>query len=322
MLYINAGDIVKILSLREAVDAIEQALLVMSKKQFFMPERFHIAKDNNTLLLMPCFTEKYFGTKLVSVFPDNVKKDKPVIYGNMVLNNGDTGEVAAIIDGAKLTAVRTGAVGGLGVRYLAAETSTSLAIIGAGVQGVHQAVFACSEADISKVYVYDFKEENIKFLKEQVNLLHKNVDVQKVGSPLEAIEKSDIVITATNSLEPVIPDNKELLENKTFIGIGSYKPEMREFSKSLFELADKVFVDTMVAKKESGDLATPIKENWIKDDQVVEIADLVAGKILVDKKITETRIFKSVGMGLFDLIAAQAFFEKAVKLNIGQKIII
>ena len=322
MLYINANDIVKILSLRETVDAIEQALFVMSKKQFFMPDRFHITQDNNTLLLMPCFTEKYFGTKLVSVFPDNVKKDKPVIYGNMVLNIGDTGEVAAIIDGAKLTAMRTGAVGGLGVRYLAAESSTSLAIIGAGVQGVHQAVFACSEADISRVYVYDFKEENIKFLKEQVNIRHKNVDVQKVGSPLEAIEKSDIVITATNSLEPVIPDNKELLRNKTFIGIGSYRPEMREFSKSLFELADKVFVDTMVAKKESGDLATPIQENWVKDDQIVEIADLVAGKILVDKKITETRMVKSVGMGLFDLIVAQALFEKAIKLNIGQKIII
>ena len=322
MLYINAGDIVKILSLREIVDAIEQALLVMSEKQFFMPDRFHIAKDNNTLLLMPCFTEKYFGTKLVSVFPDNVKKDKPVIYGNMVLNNGDTGEVAAIIDGAKLTAMRTGAVGGLGIRYLAAESSTNLAIIGAGVQGVHQAVFACSEADISKVYVYDFKEENIKFLKEQVNIRHKNVDVQKAGSPLEAIEKSDIVITATNSLKPVIPDNKELLRNKTFIGIGSYKPDMREFPKSLFELVDKVFVDTMVSKKESGDLATPIKENWIKDDQIIEIADLVAGKISVDKKIAETRIFKSVGMGLFDLIVAQALFEKAIKLNIGQKIII
>ncbi len=93
------------------------------------------------------------------------------------------------------------------------------------------------------------------------------------------------------------------------------------FSKSLFDLADTVFVDTMVAKKESGDILTPIKETWIKEDQVMEIADLVAGKVSVDKKIKETRVFKSVGMGLFDLIVAQTLFEKAVKLNIGQKII-
>ena len=321
MLYINASDIVKILSLHEMVDSIEKALLLMSKKQFFMPERFHIAKGNNTLLLMPCFTEKYFGTKLVSVFPDNVQKGRPVIYGNMMLNIGDTGEVAAIIDGAKLTAMRTGAVGGLGVRYLAPEKSRSLAIIGAGVQGTHQAIFACNEADISKIYVYDLKEENIKFLEQQLNIWHKNVSVKKVESPLEAIEKSEIVITATNSLEPVIPDNKDLLKNKTFIGIGSYKPDMREFSKSLFDLADIVFVDTMVAKKESGDIATPLQESWIKDDQVIEITELVAAKVLVDKKTEKTQVFKSVGMGLFDLVVAETLFEKAVKLNIGQKII-
>ena len=321
MLYINASDIVKILSLHEIVDSIEKALLIMSKKQFSMPERFHIPQGNNTLLLMPCFTDKYFGTKLVSVFPDNVQKEEPVIYGNMILNIGDTGEVVAIIDGAKLTAMRTGAVGGLGVRYLAPEKSRSLGIIGAGVQGMHQAVFACSEADISKIYVYDLKEENIKYLEQQVNIWHKNVNVQKVEYPLEAIEKSEIVITATTSLEPVIPDNKELLKNKTFIGIGSYKPDMREFPKSLFDLADIVFVDTMVAKKESGDIATPIQESWIKDDQIIEIADIVAKKVSVNKKAEKTQVFKSVGMGLFDLIVAQALFEKAVKLNIGQKII-
>jgi len=270
---------------------------------------------------MPCFTEKYFGTKLVSVFPDNSKKNKSVIYGNMVLNHGDTGEVAAIIDGAKLTAMRTGAVGGLGVRYLAPPNSKTLAIIGAGVQGLHQAVFACKEADISKIYVYDHKEENIRFLEKQVNKWHKNIEVKKAESSVEAIEKSDIVITATTSSKPVIPDNKELLKNKTFIGIGSYKPDMQEFSKSLFELADIIFVDTMVAKKESGDLLNPLQKGWVKDHQIVEIADLVAGKINVDKKKSRTQVFKSVGMGLFDLILAQVFFEKALKLDIGQKII-
>ncbi|MCP3899559.1 MAG: ornithine cyclodeaminase family protein, partial [Desulfobacteraceae bacterium] len=210
---------------------------------------------------------------------------------------------------------------GLGVRYLAPENSQSLAIIGAGVQGVHQAVFACSEADISKVYVCDHDEEKIRFLGEQVNKAHKNIDVIKVKSPTDAIEKSDIIITATNSSVPVIPDNKELLKGKTYIGIGSYKPDMREFPEALFELANIVFVDTMVAKKESGDLVKPLEKGWIQDDQVVEIASLVAGKVNVDKNVKRTQVFKSVGMGLFDLIVAQALFEKAVKLNIGQKII-
>jgi len=321
MLYINANDIEKILSLKQLVDALEKALLIMSKKQFTMPDRFHISQGDNTLLLMPCFTEKYFGTKLVSVFPENVRKDKPVIYGNMVLNFGDTGEVAAIIDGSKLTAMRTGAVGGIGIRYLAPDKSKNLAIIGAGVQGIHQAVFACCEAEISNIFVFDFKDEHIQLLKEQVDKWHKNIVVHKSESARHAIEKSDIVITATTSSKPVIPDDKDVLKNRTIIGIGSYKPDMREFPESLFKLTSTIFVDTMVAKKESGDLLTPLENNWVKNDQIVEIADLVAGKVFVDKKTSETRLFKSVGMGLFDLIVAQTLFEKALELNIGQKIL-
>ncbi len=325
MLYINANDIENILSLQEFVDAIEKALTIMGKKQFFMPERTHIHQKNNTLLLMPCFTDQYFGTKLVSVFPDNAEKGKPVIYGNMILNKADTGEATAIIDGAKLTAMRTGAVGALGIRYLMSEsdkkTSKNLGIIGAGVQGVHQAIFACSETKISKIYVFDFKEKNIRSLKKQVNLHHENIIVQKAETPVQLIENSGIIITATNSFTPVIPDNKDLLKNKIFIGIGSFKPDMMEFSKSLFEVADIIFVDTMIAKKESGDLVTPLQKNWINDNQIIEIASLVSGKISINDKKQGTKVFKSVGMGLFDLIIAQKLYEKAIESNMGQKVI-
>ncbi len=320
MLYLNASDMEKILSLSEVVDVIEKALLIMAKKQFFMPDRFHVNHGENTLLLMPCFTKKYFGTKLVSVFPENIKKNKPVIYGNMVLNHSDTGEAAGILDGAELTAIRTGGVGGLGIRYLAPDKACTLAIIGAGVQGRHQAASACTQADISEIFVFDFKEENVELLREHIGLQHSCVKVQRVDSPLKAVENSDIVITATTSTEPVIPDQKEMLKGKVFIGIGSYQPGMREFPKSLFALTDTVFVDTMVAKKESGDLVIPLKNNWIKNEKIIEIADLVSDKVMIDKTRTETQVFKSVGMGLFDLIVAQALFEKAEKLNIGQKI--
>ncbi len=66
MLYLNANDIVKILSIHEAIDAIEEALIIMNKEQFFMPQRFHITQENNTLLLMPCFTKEYFGTNVMN----------------------------------------------------------------------------------------------------------------------------------------------------------------------------------------------------------------------------------------------------------------
>jgi len=134
MLILNQEDLLRAVSREEMVDCVEKAVLVYEEKDFNMPDRMCVEYGKNSLLLMPCFTEKSMGTKLVSLFPENEKKDLPVLFGVMVLNDGETGRPLAVLNGSALTALRTGAVGGAGIRHITSEKAKSLGIVGAGVQ--------------------------------------------------------------------------------------------------------------------------------------------------------------------------------------------
>ena len=107
-----------------------------------------------------------------------------------------------------------------------------------------------------------------------------------------------------------------MLRGKHFIGIGSYKPAVREFPRALYNLLETIYIDTDHALKESGDLIVPLQEKWITKDQIKTL-----GKYIIKPTPrSETTFFKSVGMALFDVCAAKLIYEKATQKGRGQKI--
>jgi ornithine cyclodeaminase len=144
-----------------------------------------------------------------------------------------------------------------------------------------------------------------------------SVTISPVNSSNELLRKSEIIVCATSSNHAVLPDDADLLKGKHFIGIGSYKPNMREFPDSLFSLIDNAWVDTPFAAKESGDLATPLANHLIQEKQVKTISNLVANNKYDNSKTT---FFKSVGMALFDVLVAEHMYKKAIKKNIGTQL--
>jgi ornithine cyclodeaminase/alanine dehydrogenase-like protein (mu-crystallin family) len=286
------------------VSAMEQAFIDTAKGVVEVPQRVHIDRGPNTLLLMPCFGSTYFSTKLVSVFPNNILKKEPMIYGSVVLNDGQTGKPLAVMDGSKLTAMRTAAVGALGIKYLAPLEASNLGIVGLGIQGFHQALFACQQRSIKTLRIMDHSGEVVARFSERFNTFYPEIKVIPCNSSEELCKASEIVITATGSHQPVVPSRE--LKGKTVVGIGSYKPDMREFPDSFFEELEQVFVDTPVALEETGDLLEPLKKGIINKDQVVPLWDLIMDKVKVRG---ETRFFKSVGMAAFDLYGAKLVFE-------------
>ena len=314
MLILNQKQIESLLSRSEVLEVIEEAFTIFQEGNFDMPDRMHAHYNNITLLLMPCFTSQYFGTKLVSVNPKNQAVGKPSIYGNMILNDSETGEPLALLNGAALTAVRTGAVGATGMKYISKESSESVGIIGTGTQGFTQALFACAVRPIKKINVFDLDD---KKLTEFINKLQKKlpeIEFNGMNSSEELVKKSDIIVCATSSENPVIPNDRNLLKDKCFIGIGSYKPNMREFPDALFSQITKVWVDTPFAATESGDIASPLENNLLQKNQVNTISNLVANK---QYDQAGTTFFKSVGMALFDVVVAEYLYKKAIKENIG-----
>ncbi len=294
---------------------MEQAYALDLSGEFEMPPRMHVNHEGNTLLYMPCFTGSIFGTKVLSLFPANADKGEPVIQGLVLLNDHETGAPLALLDGAKLTAVRTGAVGGVAVRHITPENAAAVGLIGAGVQGFHQVLFACSARNIKRVFLYDLNSEKLADLAEKLQVALPGTAVIISSSVENLLEASEIIITATPATAPVLPDDQELLRSRHYIGIGSYKPEMREFPAALYNLVDKVYIDTEHGLEESGDLITPLNKGWIKPGQIVKLGKVIGGK--VPGGTGGTTLFKSVGMALFDIIVSELIYRNALKNKIG-----
>jgi len=315
MLCISQDNIEQAVTCQELINAMESALKIYEENLFIMPNRSHVDIQKNTLLLMPCFTKDFFSTKLVSVFPGNSEKKLPVVDGVVVLNDGRTGQPLSLINGSKLTAMRTAAVGSLGIRYLTPKNAKTLGLIGAGVQGFQQIQFACSERDIETVFIYDKFSTHLEAYCQKLQDKLPQVSF-KVAETVESLmEYSQIIITTTTANTPVIPNQKELFAGKNIIAIGSFKPDMRELPDALSEIVDQIFVDTDFAAKESGDLAIPLKNGTAKESQLLTLGKLITGQVQISDN--PTTFFKSVGMALFDLMAATLIYQKAKEQKLG-----
>ncbi len=289
------------------IGAMEEALHTCGSDSFLMPTRMHLDLEKNTYLLMPCISRGYWSTKLVSFCPDNQAIRKPSIYGMVVLNNAETGEPLAIMDGRIITAMRTAAISAAGLKVLAPSGIQSLGIVGTGFQGIYQAVFACQTRNIKQIWAYDRSNEAFKVFKATLAEKYPDIHVIKADDANQVAMQSEVIITATNTQQPVFDNRKDLFQNKTFIGVGSYKPDCREFPEELFKSADQLFIDTEDGLTESGDLITPVKNGWIGPDNIYPISKLLKKQITLSEN--NTRIYKTVGSAIFDLFAAKLVYE-------------
>ena len=309
MKFFDSKAIEEITTISQWIEAMEKAMKTSFSGEYLMPKRMHLDYGNDTFLLMPCITDEYWTTKLVSFCPGNKKLGRPSIYGTVVLNDTKTGEPLAIMEGGAITAMRTAAITAVGIKNLSPVHSHSLGIIGTGTQGVSQALFACGVREINEIWVYDQNKDNLKLFTDMLNSKYPKIKIIHAADSSEVVLKSEIIISATNSQYPVFPDSKELFTGKTFVGIGSYKPDCREFPEQLFRQLDQIFVDSMDGKKESGDLITPVQYNWISDNNIHPLGSLLSG--IVVPTANTTRLFKTVGSAIFDLFAAKLVYEKS-----------
>lgn len=318
MRILNKENILQLADCGEIVDVLIDALKKAEEGKILMPLRMHNDFGKNSLLLMPCSDGEHFATKLVSTFPDNPKQGLPVIYGSVILNEGTSGKPLALIEGSTLTGLRTGAVGGIGIRYTSPENTETLGLIGAGVQGYYQVKFACMVRPIKSVLIFDRDTSAANDLIKKLTLEFPEIRFSIAQNVEQLLKSSKIIITATTSATPVLPEKPELLLGKHYIAVGSYTPKMQELPGKLFCLADQIIVDTEHATHESGDVIKPLKAKSIRADQVIPISKLITEKAKLSAN--STTIFKTVGMALFDLAAAKYLYEKALNKEIGTEI--
>ena len=313
MIFLGKEEVEKLVDPNEIMDQIEEAYRIFGSDAYYMPPRPVIEHENKTLIYMPCFTEDIIGTKMLTIFPENAKLGLPSLDGLVILNDRTTGAPLAIMDGQAVTAWRTGAVGGVGIRHLSRKDARTVGIVGAGAQGFHQAVYACAARNIETVYIWNHSDRDLTDFMARLKktIADPAVEVVQCKTVEELVKASDIICTATPSEEPVLPNDRELLEGKCIIAIGSYTPQMREIPDVIWDLVDNVYIELPYACEESGDLSQPLAEGRLTMDRVVLMDKFLASGADEDEIAKKTTYFKSVGMGLFDVCVAQKLLEKA-----------
>ena len=259
-------------------------------------------------------------TKLVSVYPGNRAVGKPVIDGLVVLYDRATAEILAMMDGKTITAMRTGAVTGVSIARLARPDARTVGLVGCGVQGYYQLLYACAVRDIETIVLHDIDGAATQALRERLRPQFGELEIEVASDTGALLRRSDIVITATTARTPVFPDDPELFKGKHCVAIGSFEPEVREYPDALFSLVDKVWVDLAFAKEESGELIIPLEKGLLQEDQIETLGRLVVTGREPGRGRYGTTFSKSVGMALFDLTTARAAYARACERGLGTEL--
>ncbi len=260
-----------------------------------------------TLLLMPGWSEQYIGIKLVTIFPGNSKRNIPGLYSTYLLCDSETGKHLALIDGNQITVRRTVAASALAASYLSRKDSSNLLVIGAGRVASHLPYAYKAIRPIQKVKIWDI---NTALAAKMVETLNADGFQAEVAKDLKsAVEQTDIVTSATLSREALI--RGEWLRPGIHVDmIGGFTPDMRESDDAVFANAE-VFVDSMDALEEAGDLISPIKAGVLKTEKIKTLPMLckqtTTGRTL-EEQIT---VFKAVGTALSDIASAALVYRKS-----------
>jgi len=319
MIALSATDVLSLLTPAETVGLVESAALAAAgASDCVVPQRQHVKWTQGTLLTMPAIGAGAMAVKLVSVVPGNAGRKLPVTNGLLILADAGTGLPLAIMDAAALTAMRTGAVGALGLKYLTPAAVASVGIVGAGVQGAWQAITACAVRPIRTVFALRRSAAAFDRFRATLASHAPGVSVVACESASEVLSRTDVIVTATTSAEPVLPDDPGLLAGKHFIAMGSYERHMRELPDAVYRLAGHLVLDSEFARHEVGEAVRPVEHGILREADLFTIGELASGRRTLD--VAGTTAYKSAGMALYDLYVAKALYEAARRRGVGQEV--
>jgi ornithine cyclodeaminase len=317
---LSADDIDRSLSMNESIEAIAQAFSLFSSGQAVLPMRGCIEMPLGTSLFMPAYLKTgALALKVVSVFPENSKVGLPTVNALVIALDSRTGQPLALLDGRRLTALRTGAASGVATRLLSRKDARVLALFGAGGQAWDQARAVAAVRSLEEIRIYTPSGVSARRLAKRLKSEYSAIDARAAETPAQAVQGADIITCATTSRTPVFPPSA--VDPGTHInGIGSFTPRMREVQVlGLSPL--RIFVDSRAAAlAEAGDLIQPIEEGYLIEDDLTEIGQVILGAAAGRSSGEEITFFKSVGIAVQDAAVCHAALRRAESLGLGSSI--
>lgn len=321
VLFLSKSDIETVMRIEEAIEAVEKGFKEIGNNTALSPPRpyLNIARYGGGILLNMGYLEGagYAGVKIASSYPNNKSLGLPTVASLITLHDPKTGLPIAVMEGGYLTALKTGAVGGVAAKYLSRTSSEVAGIIGAGVQARTQLWALCVVRKIAKAYVYSVnRSSSQKFSEEMSKLL--GIDIHLSDTVKDLVVRSDIIVTATTSNVPVFKGTW-LSEGVHITGIGSFTADAAEIDEESLKRAGKAFVDNWEAL-DVGDLRIALNAGAIAREKIYHLSDVVLGKINGRKDEREITIFKSVGGAAYDVAVSARAYELAKNKGVGKEL--
>ncbi|XP_001623065.2 ketimine reductase mu-crystallin [Nematostella vectensis] len=299
--FIEGSEIRRVLTYDELIPAIEKALVNFSDREHgdvVQPLRsvVPITKQNGLFLVMPALSakEEALATKIVTVYPGNAEKGLPSHQAVVMLFDPSNGSLISMLDGEKITEMRTAAASAVATKHLAKEDVKVLAILGSGVQ-------ARSHAEALK-HVRNFTEVRV-WSRTTANAQRFANDIGAKCCPdvESAVAGADVIVTATFATEPVLM-GKWVKKGAVINAVGAPTPKLRELDDELMQNSIIVGDSVEAASKEAGDVVLS------KASVAGEIGEVITGKMQLPKD--KTKVFKSLGLAVEDAVTAKLVFDK------------
>lgn len=321
---LNHTEVERLLPMGECIEAMEIALAALAQGQVYNPLRSVVrAPDAKGLMgLMPAYRggdEAAYGLKAVCVYPGNAERGLDLHQGAVLLFSAETGELQAVLNASALTAIRTAAVSGVATRLLAREDARELALIGAGIQARSHLEAMAEVRSFQRVRVVSRRPERAREFADSVRGSFP-FTVEAVSSNEEAVRDADVITTVTSAREPVI--KRSWISAGTHINaVGSSAPDSRELDTATI-VDSALFVDRRESTIiEAGDYRLATKEGAITSDHIkAEIGELLTGKKSGRSTPAEITLFRSLGLAIEDLVAAQHAYRRAIETGVGTRI--
>ncbi|MDP6372081.1 MAG: ornithine cyclodeaminase family protein [Vicinamibacterales bacterium] len=324
LLILSEADVERALPMADCIEVMADALAALARSESHNPLRFVVRppRASGLLGLMPAHRTgdaAGYGLKAVVVEPSNPARGLDAHQGGVLLFDDLTGRPTALVNASAITAIRTAAVSAVATRLLARDPVDTLAILGAGVQARSHLEAMLAVRRFKRVRICARRPEGAARLAAESRERY-SLDIEAAATAEAAVRGADVIVTATSSKTPVLA--RDWIAPGTHVNaVGSSIPTSVEIDGATMAAAS-LYVDRRESTlNESGDYLAAAREALVgPDDLLAELGELLTGQAAGRRSEDEITLFKSLGLAVEDLAAAQHAVTRARDLGLGRDV--
>ena len=320
MIVLSSNEVAKLLPMQAAIRLVEKAMIAASNGLATLPLRNAMDLGTpNILGIMPGALEDpaCYGTKLISLYPDNPAKGHSSHLGLMVLFDKEFGVPTAIMNAGKLTAIRTAAASAVATRVLSRAGAEVLTVVGTGEQAHIHLEAMRAVRNIRELRVAGRTIDSAKRFADETRKRYGDLTVTSTDSVQEAATGADIIYTVTSSRDTVLHGDW-VGEGCHVNAVGASIPSIREIDQEMV-LKAALYVDYRPsAFAQAGEIIAALNSGAMTEDHILgEIGEVLQGKAKGRESDDSITLYRSMGIAAQDLICAHHVMIEAGELGIG-----